>query len=103
MARGGDQFGSMVPLWWVLGCLWDSFGMFFWATLGTQKATREALRRVTGLFGGPKGFWKGPGLILGVVWGSKKAHFDVPKLEDSIDRANEIFIFRVLDTGPEKD
>ena len=75
MVTGGDNFGAMGQLWWVLGCLWGALG----ATLGAKKATREAPRRVTGPFGGPKGLWEGPGVILGVVLGSKKIHFEVSK------------------------
>ena len=75
MATGGDHCGAMGSLWWVLGCLWGALG----ATLGAKKATREAPRRVTGPFGGPKGLWEGPGVILGVVLGSKKGHFEVSK------------------------
>ena len=58
-----------------LGCLWDALG----ATLGAKKATREAPRRVTGPFGNPKGVWEGPGVIFGIVLGSKKGHSEVSK------------------------
>ena len=27
MATGGDHCGAMGALWWVLGCLWDPFGL----------------------------------------------------------------------------
>ena len=69
--------------------------------MGGKKATMEAPRRVRGPFGGPKGLWRGPGVILGVVWGSKKDHFEGSKPLDSIGRANEISIFRVLDISHE--
>ena len=66
---------TLVGLGVPLGCLWGALG----ATLGAKKATREAPKRVTGPFGGPKGLWKGPGVILGMFWGSKKGHFEVSK------------------------
>ena len=69
--------------------------------MGAKKATMEAPRRVRGPFGGPKGLWRGPGVILGVVLGSKKVHFEGSKPLDSLGRANEISIFRVLDIGHE--
>ena len=27
VGTGGDHFGAMGPLWWVLGCLWGAFGV----------------------------------------------------------------------------
>ncbi len=66
---------TLVGLGLPLGSLWGALG----ATLGAKKATREAARRVTGPFGSPKGLWEGPGVIFGVVLGSKKVHFEVSK------------------------
>ena len=67
----GRHRATLVGLGLPLGCLWGALG----ATLGTKKATREAPRRVTGPFGDPTGLWNGPGVILGMVFGSKKGHF----------------------------
>ena len=59
---------TLVGLGLPFGSLWGALGV----TLGAKKATMEAPRRVTGSFGDPTGLWKGPGVILGVVLGSKK-------------------------------
>ena len=75
MAIGVNHFGAIRRLWWLLGRLWGALG----ATLGAKKATREAPRRVTGPFRGPKRLWKGPGVIFGVVWMSKTIYFEVSK------------------------
>ena len=80
-----------------LGSLLGALG----ATLGAKKATREAPRRGRGQFGGPIGLWQGPGLISGVLLGSKRGHFEVSKPYDFIGRASRISIFRVLDTSHE--
>ena len=69
---------------------------FLGATLGGKKATMEARRRVRGPFGGPKGLRRVPADILGVVWGSKRFHFEGSEPLDSIGRANEISIFRIF-------
>ena len=79
----GDEMATGVTTvapWGHFGASWGAFGVFLgcsWGDLGMKKATREAPRRVTGPFGGPKGFWKGPRDILGMVFMSKKCHFEV--------------------------
>ena len=73
---------TTVAPWGHFGGSWAAFGVPLgcsWGDSGGKKATREAPRRVTGPFGGPKGLWKGPGVILGVVLVSKKVHFEVSK------------------------
>ena len=52
-------------------------------------------------FEGPLGLWQGAGLILGVLLGSKRGHFEGSKPYDFIGRANRISIFRILDTRHE--
>ena len=79
-----------------LGCLWGALG----ATLGTKKATKEAPRRVTEPFGDPTGLWKSPGVILEVVLGSKKGHFEVSKPQVLLvgRMKSQYFGFSTLDT-----
>ena len=37
MATGGDHFGAMGPLWWVLNCLWGPFGVLLARLWGPKR------------------------------------------------------------------
>ena len=73
---------TTVAPWGHFGGSWGAFGVPLgcsWGDFGAKKATMDAPRRVRGLFGGPISLWQGPGLILGVLLGTKKGHFEGSK------------------------